>query len=358
VGAAPGSGQILVWHKGTAKIVLPFPKDSALDLEGECWGWHGGNLSKLGNFTHSLSIHNWDGSKQSIKNENFIISFTVDPLGSLGAKGTYSTNTNPTVAIPYNLRLLGTGAPGASYQTDGFSLTWDWDGDEKDITGFTFFVNGSPAYHKVSPNKRSFYFLAPDNCGADYQFQVAADTDDARSPLSQPLKHQLPPCQYYAEVQFLSISIIGQVWDTQYIFPMDKVAEYYPCHGFQAYFEIGALGAEAEVREHGGGNFFIHMNCNHKWSPPNQSYAFSWYLDDTITVPINQKNPFLSYWTIFWDHDITNDDDLIAHYSKTIKDKTLEEWDGYEEIFEFSQGGEGFEAFTRLRVKVRGFKGP
>jgi hypothetical protein len=213
---------------GWRKLALPTPADNSLDLEGECWGWSGAALSKLGNFSGNLGSETWDGTKQTLDAGPFQIGVAVEPLGTLETReissdrspglppGGESSGTffpeyteDPTLPVPYD---LGFGPPPDSpwftaCEPPCEKLLWKWDGDESKITGFIVFFNGVPYGTYPYPPMRGAVVRIPlSPCDSTARWQVAAIAGGARSKLSDPL--DVPPeCGVYVKVKFDSLDL-------------------------------------------------------------------------------------------------------------------------------------------------------
>jgi hypothetical protein len=214
-----GQANIAGWQK----LALPTPADNSLNLEGECWGWSGGALNKLGNFSGNLSSETWDGAKQTLDAGPFQIGVTVESLGAVETReisadrspglppGGDSSGTffveyteDPTLPVPYD---LGFGPPPDSPWFKGCEprcddLLWKWDGDQGKITGFMVFVNGLPYGTYPYPSMRDVVVRVPmSTCDSATRWQVATVAGPVRSKLSDPL--DVPPeCEVWVKVKF------------------------------------------------------------------------------------------------------------------------------------------------------------
>lgn len=75
-----GQGKIAEWAAGSRRLVLSIPEDGRLDLEGECWGWSGKTLHRLGTFAGKFPSATWDGARRSVEGTGFQIGIAVKPL--------------------------------------------------------------------------------------------------------------------------------------------------------------------------------------------------------------------------------------------------------------------------------------
>jgi len=69
-----GHGSLTLWPH---TFSMPIPADGALDLSGECWGWAGQDLSKMGTFTASLGSETWDGTSHLAHGGTFDVSLSA-----------------------------------------------------------------------------------------------------------------------------------------------------------------------------------------------------------------------------------------------------------------------------------------
>jgi LysM repeat protein len=211
-----GHGDLTPWPHTFA---LPIPMDGALDLSGECWGWAGQNLTKLGKFTSHLGIETWDGAPRLAQGSAIEINLAVHPKALAGTKMVFSERSpglpsgasqgfleetlpiDPTLPIPVITTMVeSTNYPllTANCNPRCQSLIWKWEGDETKIKGFAVFLDGLP-YGGLFPYPpmRSVIVQPPISaCAAESRWQVAAVTASAMSPLSTayilPGPHPLP----------------------------------------------------------------------------------------------------------------------------------------------------------------------
>ncbi|MCX6071738.1 MAG: LysM domain-containing protein [Chloroflexi bacterium] len=229
-----GHGDLTSWPHTFA---LPIPQDGTLDLSGECWGWAGQNLSKLGKFTTALGSETWDGAPRLAQGSAIEISLAVHPQTPAGTKMIFAERSpglpsgsypgfleetlpiDPTLPIPVITTMVeSTNYPllTANCNPRCQSLIWKWDGNETKIRGFAVFLDGLP-YAGVFPYPpmRSVFVQPPISaCSAESRWQVAAVTASAMSQLSTPYilpgPHPLPQnpdylggtCTIYVKVKF------------------------------------------------------------------------------------------------------------------------------------------------------------
>jgi hypothetical protein len=222
-----GHGDLTPWPRTFA---LPIPADGALDLSGECWGWAGENLSKLGKFTAGLGIDTWDGAPRLAQGSAIEISLAVLPQTPAGNKMIFAERSpglpagssqgfleetlpiDPTLPVPVISTMTIVQIPlTVKCHPLCRSLGWTWDGDEEKIRGFAVFLDGVPYGAPFPyPPMRSVLVQPPASaCSASSRWQVAAVTASAMSPLSQEFTLPAPPsgyapgtCEIYIKVKF------------------------------------------------------------------------------------------------------------------------------------------------------------
>jgi len=223
-----GKGDIVGWAGDNKKVVVPIPTDGALDIAGECWGWAGKSLNKLGTFSHKYSAETWDGKRRALESGGFQIGVAIQALGAakLSDSQVAYSYTDPTIPTPYDLKvepLLGkwssTGTNKLLGDPQERTLTWKWDGDPQKISGFRIFVNGVPYIQPpgwigaapipltTAPNERKVTARLPAGCGKHIRWEIAAYAGEAESNLSKPAEFDLEPCPLYARVIFKSLGL-------------------------------------------------------------------------------------------------------------------------------------------------------
>jgi LysM repeat protein len=203
-----GRGDLAAGPAESRSFVLPIPGDESLEVAGECWGWSGGDLSKLGTFSAGYPRETWDGTRRSLTGENCEIGVTLQPLGGEETLVTYSYE-DPTIPAPFNLReeKIGT-EPRRDWYPKQWEqwflnrrLRWDWTGSQQ-VTGFTIFLNGTEYKTVYGANVRDSTVTLPALYDQRIRWQVAADVGEAQSPLSQELAYDLPKSRAYIQVKF------------------------------------------------------------------------------------------------------------------------------------------------------------
>jgi len=210
-----GEGNIGSWAAGNKKLVAPIPGDESLDVEGECWGWLGGELSEFGTFSGKYPRSTWDGARRALPGTGFEIGVAIKPLaGALDTSGLTTTFSydDPSMRVPYE---VSEGTPRSALPMDPLLrlITWKWDGDPNKISGFQILLNGVPynaggGWSLVGPTSRSAVVRLPTLCGGRISWQVRAVAGEAQSNLSALTPdndYDLPQCPNYAMVTFDSI---------------------------------------------------------------------------------------------------------------------------------------------------------
>lgn len=250
-----GRGDIAAWAAPSRMFLLPMPADGALDMQGECWGWSEGTLSKLGSLSQSFGSDTWDGSRRALQGDGYEIGIALQAFGTTDTVVTYGYE-DPTLQAPYELRVERWGSESWSDPQEEWEwfwlrvLHWKWDGDPKGITGFNIYLDGKP-YVSVDARSMSKTLTLPAWCGQKIRFQIVAVAGTRQSPLSAPLELDLGRCPYYAMVEF----------DWVY-FTEIQDGGVGPCDTAQGYYQLGAL---SQTRHFWGGNFFIPFTCGRRY---------------------------------------------------------------------------------------------
>ncbi len=329
-----GQGNVAAWPH---VFSVPIPADRMLEVSGECWGWAGGALSKLGSFSDQSPIETWDGSRRVLEGGAFQIGMAVSPMGATNQSGvqTYDYFPDPLLPPPYNVQEAGTRCPG--FTCAGTVLTWKWEPSpnfKKPITGFEIYLDGKSYKTVNDPNARSSPVTAPAGCGKRVRWQVAAVAGIVRSMLSLPFEYDLPPCYGYAVVKFETLEI---PWTG------DGISDG-PCDELELYYELalasdgysgqrkqfGWGGEEKEINpvfigffptaglfELGTGSIMelLSIRCT-KDAPPytfaKLGSSFGVPNPDTLIVVIPQTKISLWVGTFFWDQDDSSHNDAFG----------------------------------------------
>jgi len=306
-----GKGDIATWASGANGLVVPIPADGDLGISGECWGWSGKELSKLGSFSSNYTADTWNGAGQQLEGGAFQVGISIKPLGAMDTTGTpvaYSFE-DPSLLVPYD--VYEDTMRSIWVNTDPLTrwLSWKWDGDQSKLTGFQIYFNGVP-YNLgwsatpplVVPTARGVEVRLPHNCGDHVRWQVVAVAGDAQSRLSKPYEYDQDPCQLQAKVKFDKIHLERTADDVG------------PCDILESSFRIGVNEKATCFGQCGscpwGPTIFDYFEkCNYGevtsiYGVRCGEWGFSWLIGgdgDEFTVPINANDIHLHIQTLFWD---------------------------------------------------------
>ena len=330
------TGNIAAWASANRKLVVPRPVDGSLSLGGECWGWTGESLSKVGAFDTAVVQAAWDGSRQPIAGGLLSLGIAIRPFDSApppppppgaaweqpGAPGVIPGGgswNDLSMPVPYDVKDEAN--QGWLFVPDkrDRKVTWKWDGNPADITGFTIQVEVQPGWvvgvQVKDPNARSATLTLPAACGLHVRYQVTAGAGGRSSNPSKPYEYDQPPCAVFASVKFESINL---KWT-------NEGAGGPSCDELDVYIHHGVNNVT--LHQWGGcsfgvGCFLMPMQCG--------VYIFSEIIpfakEDTIVVPLPMADIRLRMWTEFWDEDgIWSDDDIFGAHSETLSYATYAE---------------------------------
>ena len=329
---------------GNNVISIPIPEDGDLTLEGQCLAWAGDNLVPIGQFSKAVPSPAWDGAEQAIDEPSFKISFTVKPFGSMEAQGMYTFHDR-SIRRPFNLKDSDTGRRGNPFLPTDRLLTWEWEGDEKDITGFTVYVDGD-RYKVVMPNERQVLYTPTSDCGPPVRLLVMVNTDHGQGEMSSLLEYHRKLCPLQAEVQFVSIAT-GATIDS---FRGSK------CDQIETYFNFVVWGANTVKRDLGVGSgysFRYPMVCNSSYSFDDIGYALTRKRNmDKLIVQIDPNNPYLQIGYFGWDYDWGTANDPLVVEKFLIEDLPVDNWPGFEKQIEESSFGESGSTYSVIRIRA------
>ncbi len=330
-----GQGNVAAWPH---TFGVSIPSDGALEISGECWGWSGASLDKLGVFSSPFAKEMWDGLKLVIPAGNAQIGVAVKPLSPMDTRETYverapglpspgSPGTflydeypvDPNLTPPTNLSRSDVVDPTPPHLRH-VVLYWDYEAGPSDslVNGFTIFLNGIP-FKTINQgpsggsgrDEREAILLLPleARCGKHLRWQVAANAGPAQSRLSEPLEYDLPPCEVYAMVEFIDIYLLctaDSAPDCMYVQYPASLRE-----TLDVYYD---LSVNSTTARHWGGTLFVPMTAG--FSNFSDLGAYYWEpFPDTIVVPILTNIVDLVIRTKFWDHDDSSGDDMFgSHY--------------------------------------------
>ena len=338
---------------GRGGFTVPYPEDGAVDIAGECLAWSGGNPNSLGEFNTILIPDEVEFvGKKLIETPNFRIWVSIVPAGSENTEGTY-TVPNPLIKTPYFLQIVDTGHRDKPDYPTNKNLTWEWEGDESEIEGFTVFLNGNP-FKLALPHERSIYYTPTGKCGKHMKFEVAANLSNGQSPRSEAKEYNQERCGPWAEVQFVSIET-GSTNDS----------DVGTCDTIETYFRFETWGANSHTTLNYGcescsfvilGSPRADLTCNTTYKFDDIFYAITTSRGgDRLIVQVDPDNPFLSFAVSGWDYDEGDDPDSVFHHMWTLTSLPVDNWSEYEE--EFVHDGNYETGWSKVTVRVKAVTG-
>ncbi|MCJ7621380.1 MAG: LysM peptidoglycan-binding domain-containing protein [Anaerolineae bacterium] len=339
-----GKADIAAWAAGNDKLVVPMPTDGAFDIAGECWGWSGDGLNRLGSFSDRFASETWDGITQwAPESGPFRIGMAIKPLGAMDARGAYGSgdigtpgegtwiteySLDPSLSAPDNLRAEEIpGYPGWR------RLRWDWAGDEKAINGFILYTKLEGTWTMMWSTMGDEYVSSAMReevvpvwgCGERDGWRVSAYrrvalsegnwSEPRESELSQPVEYDQPKCQALLQVVFREICL-------------DRTDDGWPgdsCDTLDAYWQISV---DDVTKSFYGGTSFRPIKCGcQSFSELAESYIWSGIdpQPDTIIIPLDPSKLIkqgiaqpIVVRTRFWDYDDWGSDDPFGKHAGNI----------------------------------------
>ncbi len=311
-----GRGNIAAWPH---TFGVSIPADGALNLSGECWGWAGQDLSKLGTFTTSLGSETWDGAPRLLHGGAFDMSLSVLPQGMGGTRMTYINDAN--MPEPRNFRL--------EYEVDNYNcklgcwvLRWDfdypmgWNGYYDIYWDVTEpFVMDRELGHKEGAYSHARYIsysgrealVQMFGCEKDIRFVITYYDKDSGQSSNAILYYRLPQCQAWVAVTFDKLEL---PWTGDGAFSG-------PCDGLEVYY---TLSVNEQKRNFWGGCSFgvgclvLPLQCGtHSFKDLAEPIDPN---PDTITVDIYTDDVILKIQTWFYDYDWPDGDDIFAPHTQ------------------------------------------
>lgn len=304
-----GHGDLVSWPHTFA---VPFPQDGTLDISGECWGWLGNTLGKLGNFAVSSGSETWNGSPILAHGSAFDVSLSLTPVSQPASDVRYTTSNDQPA--PYNLRF-------EREEGKNWVLRWDFNPAPKSDADYRFMIQWYDLKdpkerrwikHDLSGTERSFIVLPEAEewdlynlfgCEKDINFVIKAGQVGGGGGEGT-LTFTVPKCETWLTVTFdtLELPWTGDGWDAG---PCDEIEVYY------------TLMVNDQIKNFWGGCSF-NVAC---WTLPLKcgTYTFkelaptNYPYPDRITVSIYGEKISLQITTWFYDLD-DNPDDLFAAY--------------------------------------------
>lgn len=349
-----GSADLTAGTSGQGRVQVPIPADQSLAISGECWGWSGGQLLQLGDFQADNPLAEWDGRSLVLGDADFSVTYRILPVGSLGA-GDSHLYSAPAIIPPYDLKDEAAEDDLSSFLYDPRNriLSWKWDGNPQDITGFTVYLNDAPVA-QVAPDQRSAYVRIPTWCGGDISWQVEPVGKTAIGLKTAPYSYEQRECPVTIEVQIQTVHV-GEASD--YDFPVS----FSPCDEMETYFwaRLESSAYTYAQKYYWGGNFFKPMSCGeysfkdlagNQGGPDPDIFRLGLVPprggDDNSIVPVKLV-------VIFKDYDALTPDDLFLSMVWELS-QPLKDWVDFDQTFtEFASADDGFGA---IDFRVRGWR--
>jgi hypothetical protein len=201
-------------------LVVAIPGDESLEVQGKCSGWSGGEWSELGGCSGIYPRESWDGVRRPLPGSDFEIGLAIKPLeGALDTNGEVTTHSREDLGIlePYDVKV---GQPRTPFAIDplALGLSWKWDGNPDEISGFQILLNDVPynaggGWSLADPAARWSEVRLPQDCGGHVRWQVravAGQTHSELSALSPDNDFDLPQCPdpVYAMVKFDTVTFL------------------------------------------------------------------------------------------------------------------------------------------------------
>ncbi len=260
---------------------------------------------------------------------NAKIGVTVNFLDQTGEKWIFSERspglpgTNSPKAVLYDLPVNTNLTPPSNLSKSDIVdptpphfrwviLYWDHNAGPSDagVDGFSIYLNGTlfKTINSYSVGggsaryERDTTMLLPLDmtCGKHMRWEVAANAGPAQSRLSDPLEYDLPSCDAYAMVEFISLYLLCT---------SDGSAGFADCRTvdhptglndkLDAYFD---LSVNSTTQSHWGGGNFMPLHAGFIYFSDIGAYYWKPFAD-TIVVPILSDTFELDIRTKFWDYD-------------------------------------------------------
>ena len=330
-------------------FTIPYPEDGAVDIAGECLAWIGGSLNSLGEFNTILIPDEMEFGRKLIETPDFRIWVSIVPAGSENPEGTYIF-PNPRIKAPERLKITDTGRRDNPDDPTDKMLTWEWEGDESEIEGFTVFLNGNP-FRQVAANPHLWYLIykPTGKCGKHMKFEVAANLPNGQSPRSEAKEYDEERCLLWAEVQFVSIET-GSTNDS----------DVGTCDTFGTYFYLEAMSATKPFRFLGKGRGKTRtyaMTCDKLYTFDDIGYALTNERGkDRIVVQVDPDNPNLSFMVVGWGYNWWSGPRSLFNYKWRVPSLPVDNWSEYEE--EFVHSGKYETGGSKVTVRVKAVPDP
>ncbi|HET7010611.1 MAG TPA: hypothetical protein VFI11_07540 [Anaerolineales bacterium] len=302
---------------------MPVPADGSLELSGECWGWRGEDLDKLGDFQHSFAAEAWDGSKVILEGDAFQIDLVMAMASTGGGTGILKTYGNDNPTAPRITDLHVERSPDPYCQQDCYELVWTWQGEKLPTqvmeVSVYMAVDGNPAWMRQNLHAQvgvnRLVVPATDNwCGKMLQFDVTQEILGTSVRAQGKTSYAMPRCPYRVRVTFdaLDLPWTGDGWNAG------------PCDTIDVYYWIGV---NDQTKSFWGGCsfntgcFLKPLSCG-RYTFADLAAGSGDAYPDTFTVVIPQavNRVDLTISTMFSDYDwgYAGDDSFapfLEHYS-------------------------------------------
>jgi hypothetical protein len=306
---ALGGQAVISGASGSDNLLsLPSPQNGILNLNGECWGWTGGEPQRLSVFQHQISASDWGGSPMVVGDSNCQITLQLQGMPAFMAITTYDGDTGGLPA-PYDLSYKALVGPNTGGFMDTFArmlrdVSWKWDGNPQDITGFTIYLNNQPILKVQGANERTARIILPLDCGPPPTIYVVANGVQGDSPQSANTTIWQDPCTHYARVEFLDL-YLKRTCDG-----LCGGSNWHYCRRLEAYYRFSVNGI---TRRYFSSNFPRYMWCG---SYPIEDLMPA--ADAVFLVPLS-IDPILHPFEVvidteFWDQDDWSADDSFGHH--------------------------------------------
>ena len=199
------------WMGGQNRRLVPIPSDDMLTIQGKCMGWLGGIPQPMGYINENIPRAYWDNRTLQVLRPNFSIDYRIRGHVFSAGEGLYEYIDE---GIPSPFLFDVESAEGSTPEENAIkaqnpTVIFAWKGDREIVTGFTIYVNGAPNFEEATFAPLAQWHKVPFGplptaCGGSYEFQVAINSGNARSELSNTVVYQQSPCKRYAELTYES----------------------------------------------------------------------------------------------------------------------------------------------------------
>ncbi len=322
-GLVGGVGQIQPHASADQVLVLPSVGEGALDISGECWGLAGGKPVLLERFSETVRQMEAGSQEVILGGASCQLTAQLSVVDESQALTAYDGDMGGLPA-PYNLRdnvhkelkpylILGSYVPAHEWLYRFTRIvTWSWDGNPADITGFTIYVNGKPEVQVQGADTRKAMIIVPDKCGFVTTWGVVANGKGGDSPMSQVAGIYMSPCTRFLKVEFRRL-YFSRTCDGRGLYCGIQDGLY--CDELEAYFE---LSVNQVTRKFYSGNFVLKVTCHDLFffkdivtTPNGQVFLVPLFTEldtvDSFDVVVE---------TEFWDEDTWSGDDSFGHHKK------------------------------------------